>query len=136
MESSPANRLPEADSLPDGFVESSAEPPAAPDYKDALLDLGPSGESGDGSSLSGVAKTLNLDSVADGLGKLTTSTDFSSQKDVGVEDRISMPKPGNDPSEKSKEMEEISVASSAEESRGDCQSPEEGFNFYPASVFS
>ncbi|XP_010937825.1 uncharacterized protein [Elaeis guineensis] len=126
METSPANRLPEADSLPDGFVESSAEAPAAPEYKDASPDLGPSGEQGDGSSLSGAAKTLNIDSVADGLGKWTTSTDISLQKEMGVEDRISMPKPGNDPLEKTKEMNEISVASSAEESPGDCQSSEEG----------
>ncbi|KAG1371584.1 alpha-taxilin [Cocos nucifera] len=126
MENSSANRLPEADSLPDGFVESSAEPPVAPDYKDASPDPGPSVEQGDGSSLSGAAKTLNIDSVVDGLGKLTTSTDLSSQEDMGVEDRISMPKPGNDPSDKSKEMNEISVASSAEESPGDCRSSEEG----------
>ncbi|OVA00030.1 Taxilin family [Macleaya cordata] len=50
MENSPANQLPEVDSLPDGFVESSAEPlaPRTPnfeqekspkDYKDTLLEL-------------------------------------------------------------------------------------------------
>ncbi|XP_038980204.1 alpha-taxilin-like isoform X2 [Phoenix dactylifera] len=137
MESSPANRLLEADSLPDGFVESSTEPPAAPpDSKDALHGLGPSGERGDGLSLSGASETLTPESLADGLHKLTTkkSTDFLSQKDsldhrddsVGVEHRILMPTPDNDPSEKSKEMNspqnEISVSSSSEESRGDCQS--------------
>nr|XP_029120286.1 alpha-taxilin isoform X2 [Elaeis guineensis] len=145
MESFPANRLPEADSLPDGFVESSTEPPAPPpDYKDALHGLDPSGELGDGSSLSGASETLNPASLADGLEKLTAkiSTAFLSQKDsldhrddsVGVEDRILMPIPGNDPLEKSKELNspqnEISVSSSSEESRGDCQSSEKDAKGY------
>ncbi|KAG1339123.1 alpha-taxilin-like [Cocos nucifera] len=145
MESSPVNRLPEADSLPDGFVESCTEPPAAPpDYRDALHGLGPSSERGDGSSLSGASEALNPASLADGLEKLTTkkSTDFLSQKDsldhrddlMGVEDSILMPKPGNDPSEKLKELNspqnEISVSSSSEESRGDCQSSEKDAKGY------
>lgn len=52
MENSPANHLPEVDSLPDGFVESSVESfaPRTPnfeheespaDYKDTLLELDP-----------------------------------------------------------------------------------------------
>ncbi|XP_010253571.1 PREDICTED: alpha-taxilin isoform X2 [Nelumbo nucifera] len=56
MENSPANQLPEVDSLPDGFVESSAEPltPRTPtldqekqqaDYKDMLLKLDRSNDS-------------------------------------------------------------------------------------------
>lgn len=57
MEQSPANQLPEADSLPDGFVESSTEPSipisetekqkqqhSSDDYKNTLLDLGRSHE--------------------------------------------------------------------------------------------
>lgn len=43
MENSAANQLPEADSLPDGFVDSSAEPvtasvPTAPDQEDDVTD--------------------------------------------------------------------------------------------------
>ncbi|XP_077239520.1 alpha-taxilin-like protein isoform X2 [Tasmannia lanceolata] len=57
MENSPANQLPEADSLPDGFVESSTEPlvprpgsePESPDYKDTILALGASDEQLDSS---------------------------------------------------------------------------------------
>ncbi|KAJ4978589.1 hypothetical protein NE237_009369 [Protea cynaroides] len=56
MENSPANQLPEVDSLPDGFVESSAEPLASrtptsehekedADYKDTLSELDISTES-------------------------------------------------------------------------------------------
>ncbi|XP_042482025.1 uncharacterized protein LOC122062445 isoform X2 [Macadamia integrifolia] len=45
MENSPANQLPEVDSLPDGFVESSEQDKNNADYKDTLSELDISNES-------------------------------------------------------------------------------------------
>ncbi|OAY74311.1 Alpha-taxilin [Ananas comosus] len=87
--SSPANRLPEADSLPDGFVESSAEPaaeaPAQPpppqDYKGSLLDLDRPGDPAvEGLPLSLAPETLDPEGVADRFAKLATSADSSMEK--------------------------------------------------------
>lgn len=101
METSPANRLPEADSLPDGFVEVSADPPSPPssDYKDALLDLHPFGEQ----LVASPAETLTTDFLVDGTEKLDISGDFLTRGDnVGdgpdsvARDGILESKPGDD----------------------------------------
>ncbi|CAL9749678.1 unnamed protein product [Musa acuminata subsp. burmannicoides] len=101
METSPANRLPEADSLPDGFVEVSADPPSPPssDYKDALLDLHPFGEQ----LVAPPAETLTTDFLVDGTEKLDISGDFLTRGDsVGdgpdsvARDGILESKPGDD----------------------------------------
>ncbi|XP_020108670.1 alpha-taxilin isoform X2 [Ananas comosus] len=87
--SSPANRLPEADSLPDGFVESSAEPAAAEppqppppqDYNGSLLDLDRPGDPAvEGLPLSLAPETLDPEGVADRFAKLATSADSSMEK--------------------------------------------------------
>lgn len=103
--SSPANRLPEADSLPDGFVESSAEPAAAEppeppppqDYKGSLLDLDRPGDPAvEGLPLSLAPGTLDPEGVADRFAKLAASADSSMEKGgldptqerVAVADRV------------------------------------------------
>ncbi|THU50806.1 hypothetical protein C4D60_Mb06t24220 [Musa balbisiana] len=139
MATSPANCLPEADSLPDGFVEVSADPPPRPassDYKDALLDLHFSGqrlvdlspppsEAAEG--------TLTPDCLVDGTEKFVFSTDFLTRGDgVGdcsdsvARDGISESKPDDDASkEMSRIPNEILIGSSAGRSnQGDCQSSE------------
>nr|CAD1841938.1 unnamed protein product [Ananas comosus var. bracteatus] len=87
--SSPANRLPEADSLPDGFVESSAEPaaeappqpPPPQDYKGSLLDLDrPDDPAVEVLPLSLAPETLDPEGVADRFPKLATSADSSMEK--------------------------------------------------------
>ncbi|XP_074557586.1 uncharacterized protein LOC141813518 [Curcuma longa] len=113
MEVSPANRLPEADSLPDGFVEISADlsPPPPPDYKEAFVDLQPPDEqlvdpylppSGSG------AEAVSPGLLVNGSEKLIASTGLSAKTD-SVEDcpdsagrdGISESKPGNEASESS-----------------------------------
>jgi hypothetical protein len=80
METSPANRLPEADSLPDGFVDSSAEPaPSQPSGqgKDCSitldLNLDQPEETTKSTAASTVSETLDAETVALSLQHLTTS---------------------------------------------------------------
>ncbi|CAL9764027.1 unnamed protein product [Musa acuminata subsp. burmannicoides] len=139
MATSPANCLPEADSLPDGFVEVSADPPPRPassDYKDALLDLHFSGQRLVDQSpppSEAAEGTLTPDCLVDGTEKFVFSTDFLTREDgVGdcsdsvARDGISESKPGDDASkEMSRTPNEILIGSSAgRSSQGDCQSSE------------
>jgi hypothetical protein len=82
METSPANRLPEADSLPDGFVDSSAEPaPSQPSDQgkdcsstlDLDLDLDQPEETTKSTAASTVSENLDAETVALSLQHLTTS---------------------------------------------------------------
>lgn len=84
MEASPANRLPEADSLPDGFVESSAEPaPSQPSdqAKDCsiTLDLNQPEETAQSTAASSAGETLDPEILALSLQQLTTSDDSAKE---------------------------------------------------------
>lgn len=78
MEASPANRLPEADSLPDGFVDSSAEP-ASSQLSDQgqdcsiSLDLDRPEETTKSAAASSAAETLDPEILAQSLQQLNTS---------------------------------------------------------------
>ncbi|KAF3331733.1 alpha-taxilin-like isoform X1 [Carex littledalei] len=78
MEASPANRLPEADSLPDGFVDSSAEP-ASSQLSDQgqdcsiSLDLDRPEETTKSAAASSADETLDPEILAQSLQQLNTS---------------------------------------------------------------
>ncbi|KAJ0983914.1 hypothetical protein J5N97_002270 [Dioscorea zingiberensis] len=77
MEPSPSDRLPEADSLPDGFVESSGEPspmatrPEESDYKVSLFDVG------DAVPPAVLQGAPSPDVVSESAEKLRTLSDFA-----------------------------------------------------------
>jgi hypothetical protein len=84
METSPANRLPEADSLPDGFVDSSAEPsPSQPSDRgkdcSITLDLDQPEETTKLAPTSSAAETLDAENIAVSLQHLTTSDDSAKE---------------------------------------------------------
>ncbi|XP_072996351.1 uncharacterized protein [Typha latifolia] len=115
METSQANRLPEAHSLPDGFVESSAELsttaeplPSPDDYKGSLLDvdLDLDRRGGEPESNGGTTETLDSESIAVGLEKLSTSADPLREKKGGggsAEETILVTEPGADRREEAKD---------------------------------
>ncbi|XP_074582758.1 uncharacterized protein LOC141839012 isoform X2 [Curcuma longa] len=123
MESSLANRLPEADSLPDGFVEVSADfsplPPPS-DYKEAFVDLQPSVEqlvdpypppSGSG------AETLSPDTLASGSERNVTSADLLAKGDCpdsAGRDGILESKPGDEASESRRPKDEVLLGTATE----------------------
>ncbi|KAJ3699495.1 hypothetical protein LUZ61_003200 [Rhynchospora tenuis] len=88
MEASAANRLPEADSLPDGFVESSAEPASSQPSdqgKDCSisLDLDRPDETTkpDAASCASAAQTLEPEILALSLQQLSTSDNLAKESD-------------------------------------------------------
>ncbi|XP_042379199.1 alpha-taxilin-like [Zingiber officinale] len=125
MESSLANRLPEADSLPDGFVEVSADLSPSPlpppsDYKEAFVDLQPSVEqlvdpypppSGSG------AETLPPDPLANGSERYVTSADLLTKGDCpdsSGRGEILESKPGDEASESSIPKDEVLLGTATE----------------------
>ncbi|XP_020585894.1 uncharacterized protein LOC110028403 [Phalaenopsis equestris] len=86
METHPANRLPEADALPDGFVESSSEVPLSVNSHDSLRDR--PGELGDGSpAFRTSADALRSDGVPkseEGITSIGSFTDSFAVKVVDV----------------------------------------------------
>ncbi|WOL00665.1 alpha-taxilin-like [Canna indica] len=140
METSPANRLPEADSLPDGFVEvlpdPSPSPPLPPsDYKEAFLDHNPSGELHvDPSPPPSISseETLTSGNVVDDTKKCVISADFlRSGNSVGDcsdsmgQDGILKSKPEDGASESIIPKDEVSIGTSLEgNGQADCQSSE------------
>ncbi|KAJ4816885.1 Alpha-taxilin [Rhynchospora pubera] len=86
MEASPANRLPEADSLPDGFVESSAEPASSQPSdqgKDCsiCLDLDRPDEATKSDAASSATETLEPEILALSLQQLSTSDNLAKGSD-------------------------------------------------------
>ncbi|KAG6512653.1 uncharacterized protein LOC121976861 isoform X2 [Zingiber officinale] len=125
MESSLANRLPEADSLPDGFVEVSADLSPSPlpppsDYKEAFVDLQPSVEqlvdpypppSGSG------AETLPPDPLGNGSERYVTSADLLTKGDCpdsSGRGEILESKPGDEASESSIPKDEVLLGTATE----------------------
>ncbi|KAL0928959.1 hypothetical protein M5K25_000898 [Dendrobium thyrsiflorum] len=88
METHPANRLPEADSLPDGFVESSSEAPPAANSRESPRDR--SGRLGDGSP---VFRTAVDDPRSDGAPEsvemIGTTATFNDSLDADAPDASS-----------------------------------------------
>ncbi|KAG6519883.1 beta-taxilin-like [Zingiber officinale] len=126
MEVSPANRLPEADSLPDGFVEISADlsSPPTPDYKESFVDRQPPDEQfvdpylpPSGSGEEAVSPGL----LVNGSEKLIASTGLSAKRDsVGDcpnsegRDGISETKSDNEASESSIPKNEVLLGAAIE----------------------
>ncbi|XP_020687879.1 alpha-taxilin [Dendrobium catenatum] len=88
METHPANRLPEADSLPDGFVESSAEAPPAANSHESPRDR--SGRLGDGSPVFRTAvDDLRSDGAPESVEMISTNAAFNDSVDVDAPDASS-----------------------------------------------
>lgn len=136
MDNSLANRLPEADSLPDGFVEVSADlspPPPPSDYKEAFVDLQHSVEqlvdpypppSGSG------AETLSPDPLANDAEKHVTSAALLAKGDCtdsAGRDGILESKLGGEASESSIPKDEVLLGTITEgNSQRDNKSSETG----------
>jgi hypothetical protein len=114
MEASPANRLPEADSLPDGFVDSSSAEPASSQPSDqgkdcsVSLDLDRPEETTKSAFGSSAAETLDPEILAQSLQQLNTS-DNSANESNNVKNL-----PGGAKELHIDETKEISTAEAAE----------------------